>query len=67
MALTITAVELDRYRRALEEQRDSAEAYVRRRVLDECRGLGVADARDRGIEVIVDAVSVFGSAAQAAA
>lgn len=65
--MRVTQTELDRYRRKLESARDSAAEYVRRRVEDECRGLTVADARDAAIEIVSDAVDVFGGQAQLAA
>ena len=65
--MRISLAEVNRYRRKLEACRDNAESYVRRRVLDECAGLDVAEARDLAIEIVEDAVDVFGMQAQEAA
>lgn len=65
--MRVTAAELARYGRKLESAKDSTSAYVLHRVLEECRGLSVADARDAAIEIVGDAVSVYGDQAQSAA
>lgn len=59
--------EVERYRDSLAAVRGEAERYVRSRVLSECPGLAVADAREAAKGVVADAVDVYGPQAQALA
>ncbi len=65
--MEISAAELGRYRQALSGCRDDAAEYVRGRVLSECSGLGVADAREAAKGIVADAVEAFGARSQALA
>lgn len=56
-----------RYRNSLRSIQADAQAYVARRLETEARGLAVADARDKAIEILRDCDSVFGDRAQAIA
>lgn len=66
MAKISAAAQL-RYRNSLRSIQTDAQAYVARRLETETRGLAVADARDRAIEILRDCDSVFGDRAQAIA
>lgn len=62
--MRITQTELNRYRQDLDRRSNAAKAYVSGRVLDECRGLSVAEARKRALEIVGDSNGVFGDQAQ---
>lgn len=59
-----TAAQL-RYRNSLKSIQRDAQTYVSKRLAVETRGLAVADARDKAIEILEDCDSVFGDRAQA--
>lgn len=60
----LTKAELDRYRGRLNACKEAAYGYVEARVLDECGGLIVSEAREAAKEIILDAVDAFGMQAQ---
>lgn len=64
--MQIKANELERYRKAMEDARDSAESWTKTRVLSECAGLSVSEARETAISIITDTAAAFGERAQAA-
>lgn len=59
-----TAAQL-RYRNSLKSIQRDAQTYVSKRLAVETRGLAVADARDKAIEILEDCDIVFGDRAQA--
>ena len=65
--MRMKAAELARYRAQLDGTASDARAYVLRRLEDEGDGLDVAGMRELAIEIIGDAVAVFGDQAQAVA
>lgn len=65
--MRMKAAELARYRAQLDGTASDARAYVLRRLEDEGAGLDVAAMRQLAIEIVEDAVAVFGDQAQAVA
>lgn len=62
--MELKTAELDRYRSRLKACQEAASDYVKARVLDECAGLIVSQARETAKEIVSDAVDVYGMQAQ---
>lgn len=61
----LTLRELNRYDGRIKSCQDGAYGYVRARVLDECAGFSISDARELAKSIVADAVDAFGMQAQA--
>lgn len=63
--MKITQRELNRYRNQISQRKSDASAYLRARMAKETKGLSIADARNKTIEIMQDCLAVFGDQAQA--
>lgn len=63
--MKITQRELNRYRNQISQRKSDASAYLRARMTKETKGLSVANARNKTIEIMQDCLAVFGDQAQA--
>ena len=63
--MKITQGGLNRYRNQISQRKSDASAYLRARMAKEIKGLSIADARNKTIEIMQDCLAVFGDQAQA--